>query len=314
MNPDVAAIVTFAAIGLVIFVLGLLLVGRQRNDTSVARPLAFGRLTHGLAGMLPLHFERIEGLKSDLLRAGYYHREAHQEYLAIRNLLVVGTALLTVAMMVAAEPSSNLTMPIFITGSIVSVVLFSAPRLILQIQAANRLKRIQHGLPDALDMLTMTMTGGLPLQQALGHVQREIYSTYPDLACELAILGRHTETGSLDQALQQFSSRIDIPDVQALTALVSQTERLGSNVTRAFRDYSDGVRRGQRHRVEERGNRASIAMILPIVLCLAPPIYILLLGPALLELRNFVVEGNTSGGVLQPDISSLEQVRQEAGN
>ncbi len=311
MNPDLAAIVAFAAIAFVIFGLGVLLVGRQRNDPHGASPLFFGRMTHAFAGMLPLHFEKVENLKSDLLRAGYYRRHAAAEYLAIRNVLVVGTILLTGMAIVALEPESPLAFPTIITGIVATVILFSVPRLILQSQAANRLRQIQYALPDALDMLTMTMTGGVPLSQALGYVQREIKPTYPDLACELAIIDRHAQAGSLDQALQQFSKRIDIPDVQSLTALVSQTERLGSNVTQAFQDYSDSVRRGQRQRLEERGNRASVAMILPIVLCLAPPIYIMLLGPALLELRDFAVEGTARDGVLRPDVSGLDTPSQD---
>ncbi len=311
MNPDLAAMLAFVAIVLGIIVVGALLIGRQRNDPNEAAPLVFGRMTHAFAGMLPLHFERIENLKADLLRAGYYRRHAAAEYMAIRNVLVVGTILLAGVAIVAVDPSSQLTVPIVITGTVVTIIVFSVPRLILQSQAANRLRQIQYALPDALDMLTMTMTGGVPLSQALGYVQREIEPAYPDLGCELAIIDRHAQTASLDVALQQFANRIDIPDVQSLTALVSQTERLGSNVTQAFQDYSDSVRRGQRQRVEERGNRASVAMILPIVLCLAPPIYILLIGPALIELRDFAVEGTARDGVLRPDVSALDQATQD---
>ncbi|MCO6456394.1 MAG: type II secretion system F family protein [Pirellulaceae bacterium] len=311
MNEATLNLVTaaaFAGCAVIMFILGTMFLGGGRNqpETRARRPLMFGPLTRVLAAILPLQFERREALEQDLRRAGYYHRYAREEYLAMRNVMVVcWTLLVAAAFVVIDEPGSDWGIRIIIGGVFIGILLLSGPRLLLQAQASSRLKRIQYSLPDALDMLTMTMAGGLPLPRAMEHVSREIGSTYPDLSCELGIIRRQTEAGSLDQALREFSKRIDIPDVQSLTALVSQTERLGSNVATAFRDYSDSVRRTQRQRAEERGNRTSVAMILPIVLCLAPPIYILLLGPALMQLRGFVAQEDRAGGVLRPDISGM---------
>ena len=68
----------------------------------------------------------------------------------------------------------------------------------------------------------------------------------------------------------------------------------------ALRDYSDSIRRGFRQRAEEKGNKNSVKLLLPVVLCLAPPVYILLLAPAVLELRDFIIRENKPGGVLVP--------------
>jgi len=303
-NADLIALGSFAVIAVGLFAMGLLLFGgRQNQPLASNRRLVFGRLTHLLAMSIPVRFESQESLDRELVRAGYYHRYARSEYLATRNVLVLGwLTLIAVACVVVAEPGSQLTIPILILGLVVAVILFSVPRLILQAQAGGRLRRIQHALPDALDMLTMTMVGGLPLQQAVEHVSKEIAEVYPDLACELSILQRHIATSSLEPALERFAHRIDLPDVQSLAALIAQTERLGANVAQAFSDYADNVRRNRRQRAEAHGNRTSVAMILPIVLCLAPPIYILLIGPAVLELRSFIVEGTRDGGLLRPDI------------
>lgn len=295
---DLITIAAFTAIALGIFLLGQLLTGRGRNrtDNILNPPLIFGPLTHPLSVIVPA-LESKQAVKQDLRRAGYYKRFATEEFLALRNVLVVGWVLLVATvLLVFDEPGKDLTMPILIVGGVVLIICYSLPRLILKSQATSRLQRIQFSLPDAVDMITMAMTGGLPLQHALAHVTKEIDKTYPDLACELAILSRQTETGSLDQGLEQFAARIDIPDVQSLAALVSQTERLGSNVLMALTDYSDGVRRQQRQRAEEMGNTSTIKLLFPIVLCLAPAVYVLLLGPAVVELRKFVVEQNEPGG------------------
>lgn len=178
------------------------------------------------------------------------------------------------------------------------VLLFEIPRVVLSSQAEARRKRIQYALPDALDMINMTVTGGLPLRNALHRVGRELKTTHPDSACELTIIDRQSESGSLDQALRHFAARIDTPDVTVLATMVRHAEQLGGNVSGAFRDFADSIRRTRRQSAEERGNKASVKMLFPVVFCLAPSIYILFLGPAALELKQFVQRENRPGGAL----------------
>jgi len=84
-------------------------------------------------------------------------------------------------------------------------------------------------------------------------------------------------------------------------------------VAAAFREFADSVRRTRRQRAEEQGNKASVKLLFPVVLCLAPPIYILLLGPATLELKNFMNRENMPGGVLATSTSIDDQLRQATG-
>ena len=166
-------------------------------------------------------------------------------------------------------------------------------------------------MPDALDVVTMAVTGGLPFQGALDSVRHEIRSAHPELGREFDIIHRHAETSNLEQAFDQFAERVDAPEIRSLAAIVSQSERMGANVAVALRDYADGIRRASRLRAEERANRTSVKLLFPVVLCLAPPTYILLLGPAFLELRNFVRQQSGAGGALtQADPSRLANLSQ----
>lgn len=302
----------FLAISLLIFVVGRLLIGGGRNRHADAvgsrRPLVLGPLTVAFASMVPISPSKRQKLKSELIRAGYYHRKAIEEYLGMRNAAIVAWLLfIGVALAAFAQPGDDPTVPILIGGGIVLGLIYGLPRLVLGSQARNRTSRIQHALPDALDMITMTVSGGLPMQKALEQVTGELKTTHPDLACELAIIDHQARAGSLQQALRQFAERIDVPEIVSLSALVRHSERLGGNVGTAFRDYADGIRRARRMRAEERGNKASVKLLFPVVLCLAPPIYILLLGPAALELRSFVLRENQPGGVLDPSIEAAER-------
>jgi tight adherence protein C len=195
MNLDLLTVGAFSLIALTLFILGRWLIGSRRNRPEDVVPQGrvrspiFGPLTYALAGALPPFAETKTALLKELRRAGYYHRDALDEYLALRNALLMGWLILTgTAVVAAVEPGRDWTVQILVAGFVVAVILYSFPRLMLQAQAGSRLQRIQYSLPDALDMITMTMTGGVPLHQALGHVSREIGTTYPDLLLAPALL------------------------------------------------------------------------------------------------------------------------------
>lgn len=300
MNTLWIPLAVFAGIGLAIALVGKLLIGigRRKDD----RPgLVFGPLTGVAAALLPSSRELRNALGHELKQAGYYVPRAVDQFLAIRNALVVGWMTLVATTIAAAyDPDRDFTLPILGVGVVVVLLLYSLPRLWLQSNASRRVQRIQNGLPDALDMITMCLTGGLPLQPALERVGREIRAVHPDLGLELEIIRRQAEAHTLENALSQFAERINVAEIKSLAALVTQTERLGTNVATALRDYSDSIRRSFRQRAEEQGNKNSIKLLLPVTLCLAPPVYILLLAPAMLELRDFVVRENRPGGILAP--------------
>ncbi len=304
MYPAIAA---FLGISVFCYGLGWILIrGRRNRDAEVfsrgrRRPLIFGPLTAALAGVIPSTAAGKAKVTKEMRRAGYYHRFAFEEFASLRNALIVGWVLLIGTLIVAGtEPGDQMTATLLIVGVVGVMLLYGLPRLILHSRASARVQRIQYSLPDALDMITMCMTGGLPLHGALGRVSKELGATHPDLACELRILGRQMDAGSLDGALRQFADRIDTPDAQSLAVLVSQTEKQGGSVSGAFHEFADEVRRARRQRAEEQGNKTTVKMLLPLVFCLAPPIYMLLLTPAIIELRSFVLHENEAGGVLSP--------------
>ncbi|MEQ8789786.1 MAG: type II secretion system F family protein [Pirellulaceae bacterium] len=310
MSNLLIPLLIFLGIGLTVAVVGQLLIGLGRRDERngvVRRPLVFGALTGVFALLLPTSRELRRSLEHELRRGGFHHPRALDEFLAIRNVLVVGWLLLVIAAVVATyDPVHALLIPILIVGATVTILLYGVPRLWLQATAAQRVQRIQRALPDALDMITMCLTGGLPLQPALQRVGQEISAVHPDLGVELEIIRSQADAHTLEHSLTQFADRIDVPEIRSLAALVSQTERLGANVATALRDYADSIRRGFRQRAEERGNKNSIKMLLPVALCLAPPVYIMLLAPAVLELRDFVVRENRPGGILVPVETQLD--------
>ena len=285
----------FGIVGLVLFVRSLI-VGWRGNlgdqlaieAGSLAAEPIFGALTEPLAAQIPPIIGTADELTQDLRRAGYYKPTARSEFLAIRNVLAILTILLTGVYAVMVGPERNdLLAPILIWGLSAAAMLYTLPWLYLRMQVRRRLAAIQRALPDAFDMLTMALSGGLTIPEALGHVSRETVFSHPDLAVELEIVRRHAEMTSLGDAFRQFAKRIDIPEVANLTSIVTQSERLGSNVVTSVREYADGVRLKNRQLANDRANKAGLKMLFPLVLCVAPAALIILWGPAILELRNY---------------------------
>jgi len=311
MWVDIATIAAFFGTTLVVFVFGLAAVrarARVRNIADVsrrdstARPGGFRR---ALAGAVPLSQGEVDALEQDLRRAGFYGPYALIEYLSARNFIVLGLLICGGIAAIIADPTTRLPKLILIAAGASAALAYLLPRSLLHAQATKRLGRIQRGLPDALDIIRMCLTGGLPLRDSLERVAREVEFFHPEIAVEFEVVRRHAEADTMQKALKEFARRMNAPDVNALSSLVSQTERTGTHVATAVTEFSDGIRRQYRQRAEERASKTSIAMLFPVIFCLAPPVFILLLAPPALQLRDFLRAAHQKGGVLDPGTYSL---------
>lgn len=306
MNLNLITIAAFVTLVAGVFIIRALILSWRGTFASqlaadagqpyVPSDPVFGDLTDPLAAQLPLLGSTPDSLNKDLRRAGYYKPSARSEFLALRNVLAIMCVLFTgiTAVMVGPE-RTDLLATILVWGFGAAALAYVLPWLFLKSQVRARLDRIRRGLPDAFDMLTMCLSGGLGINDSLANVSREIYSAHPDLGTELEIVRRQAEMGSLGEAFRQFAERIDIPETVALKGLIQQTERLGSNVVQAVKDFADDIRTRQRQTADERASKAGIKLLFPLVLCLAPATLIILWGPALLELRNFFRTFNAGG-------------------
>ncbi len=242
-----------------------------------------------LAGQIP-QFKIDNGmLNRELRRAGHYKPAARNQYLAFRNALVILSVITTVFIVVGIADPRNQTLAIrvLVVGLTISALCWALPRIYLHFKGVQRVRRIRRSLPDALDMITMCLTGGLSLPDALTHVSREIFLSHPDLAIELLIVRQQADMNSLDLAFRQFAHRIDAPEIVSIAALISQGQRLGTDVVSTVRDYADSMRLKRRQQSDERSNKAGIKMLFPITMCLMPSVFILLWGPALLDIVDF---------------------------
>ncbi len=255
------------------------------NRLDEPEPGIFGDLTPALAAQLPETRRGNEAFRKLLRSAGLYQPSASQSVAALRFVLLV--APLVAAGLLAIMSDSQHTFGILVGGCVAAAALSILPRLYVWARGNKRRQAIQAGLPDTLDMLSMCLGGGMPLGQSLAHVASQLPHC-PALAEELLILRRQAEVGSLKQALADFCSRNDLPETRQLVNLLTRGERLGSRVAGSLMEQADRLRESRKQSALRQANKTPVKLVLPIMFCFAPAALILLVGPAMLELKEFL--------------------------
>jgi tight adherence protein C len=180
-----------------------------------------------------------------------------------------------------------------IAGLTVGAVGYLLPGLWLGSKIANRKRLIQNGLPDALDLLLVTIEAGSGLDQALVKVSNELQIACPPLADELRNVVTEMRAGrSRIDALKQLAERTKVDDVRTLVATMIQTDKFGTSIGQALRTHADVARTKRRQRAEERAQKLGVKLVFPLVLCLFPAMYVVVLGPAALRIMRLFATGN----------------------
>ncbi len=194
----------------------------------------------------------------------------------------IGVGLLTMA--VFAVTGNLYRKPVlFVPLAIISGA--AIPDIWLRRRIEQRKINIQNGLPDAMDLAVISVEAGLGLDQALLRVGQEIRLAHPDLADELYLRNVEVNMGrSRPEAFRNLAGRTGVEDLQALVAILIQTDRFGTNVGQALRTFSDSLRTKRKQRAEEQAAKLAIKMIIPMVLFIFPGVFVVMLGPAFISI------------------------------
>lgn len=183
-------------------------------------------------------------------------------------------------------------------GALGAIVGFLMPRLVLERMVKARQKEIENGLPDALDLLIVSIEAGLAIDQAVLKCAEELHIAYPALAQELKYVNVECRAGKPRvEAFKNFAARTKVDDVRALVAMLVQTDRFGTSIAQALRTYAEVSRTKRKQRAEERAAKIGVKMVFPLVFCLFPALYVVTLGAAIIKfVHAFGSGGSISGG------------------
>jgi len=161
---------------------------------------------------------------------------------------------------------------------------------VLKRMIRSRQVAIKLGLADALDLSVICVEAGLSIDQALVRVAQELQPVHPALSDELMLMNLELRAGKArSDAFRNLAGRTGVDDLKALSAVLVQTDRFGTSVAQALRTHSDSLRTERRQRAEEQAAKTGIKMTPILVLFILPPIFIVTLGPVVVDLaRNFL--------------------------
>jgi tight adherence protein C len=178
-----------------------------------------------------------------------------------------------------------------LSSSFLAIVGFLIPSLWLSRKVKNRKLRIFYDLPDILDLMTVCVEAGLSIDAAMVRIAGDRQFENSPLAREMMTAVQETRAGkSRHEALRDMGERSMEDDLKAFSAMLVQTERLGTSLADSLRIHSDSLRTKRRQLAEEEAAKTSIKLLFPLVFLLLPALFVVLLIPALIRLTRFLGE------------------------
>jgi tight adherence protein C len=236
-----------------------------------------GKMIHGL-----LPDRQIEQLRERLAIAGFPARRHLASFLAAKGLLAMGGAALG---LVNGAPG-GLNVSDLVVAMVYAVVGFYVPGIWLGRRMASRRVALARALPDALDLLSIGVGAGLGFDGALLEVTQRWENALTE---EFALVLRDLRLGKgRRDAFRALAARTDSPDVRLFVASILQADQLGTPLREVLRVQAEQIRLRRRQRAEETGRKASIKMLIPMVTLIFPVMLIVLVGPAVPALMQFM--------------------------
>jgi tight adherence protein C len=222
----------------------------------------------------------VEAVTAKLLAAGMNRRVTATGYLAFKAVTAVsGIVLGALVGGSMAGPAGAL-----LFGLSLAAFGFVAPDFVVSARARKRREAIRAQLPDALDLLMVSVEAGLGFDSAVGKLT--VHMDGP-LAEEFELTLNEMRIGeSRPEALRRLADRVDTPEVTAFARAIIQSDQLGMSLGRILRVQAADSRMRRQSAAEEKAMKAPIKMLFPTVLFIFPAMFVVILGPAMLTLEK----------------------------
>jgi tight adherence protein C len=223
-------------------------------------------------------------LRFSLIQAGYRHPKGPAIFLGIRVLAPFLLALpyLLANVMGGVMASGNLLVCLMLAGTG-----FYLPPYILKALISRRQERLDHSLPDVLDLLIVCVEGGLSLQSALHRVSDEVRNVSVDMYHELHLTNAELRTGiTREMALKNLGERTGAATVKSLVGIMIQSDKMGTSIAQALRVHSNFLRMQRAQKAEEKAGKLPVKIMIPLLLFIFPTILITVMGPAVINIMH----------------------------
>lgn len=224
-------------------------------------------------------------IHSKLLLAGRPGNMSAGDFIAIRYVLAAVLCILGIVIGALGENRILIA-----AGATLGAILgLYAPMIWLSRRIRSRRAEIQSDLPDVIDVLVVCVEAGLTFESAIEQVVEKYDHA---LAEELSRVLQEIRLGRPRlEALNDMGQRTGVEELNNFVQATIQSEQLGSGVSRILRIQSDEIRQKRMLNAQERGARASLKMLLPMLGCIFPTLWVILLGPAAILAAKFLRGG-----------------------
>ncbi len=223
----------------------------------------------------------VDEAKRKLVSAGTGDQASIDRFLAIR---VITVAFAPVAMYLAFtfSPTGGIGRLMFTV--VVGAVLVIGPDSVLNRKVQDRQYEIRRRLPDVMDLLVISVEAGLGFEQAL---DRTVSAVPGPLTEEFSrMLGEVRAGSTRADAMRALDARTNVPEIRSFVLAILQADTFGVSIGRVLRAQADEMRIKRRQLAQERAQKAPVKMLLPMVFCIFPSLFVIVLGPAAISISK----------------------------
>lgn len=258
------------------------------RDQELLNPLrdrAMAPVVHGLTKigrrLTPVGY--VDNIRHKFQMLGRQGTDDVDRFLAVRVVTVAAVPVFFIAVTRFLALGGMLRLAVLVLGGL---LLALGPDAMLNRKVAERQWQVKIKLPDMLDLLVISVEAGLGFEQAL---ERTTHAVPGPLAEEFNRMLGETRAGSTRaDAMRALEHRTNVPEMRSFVLAILQADTFGVSIGRVLRAQADEMRIKRRQAAQERAMKAPVKMLVPMVFCIFPALFVIVLGPAMLNIMaNF---------------------------
>jgi tight adherence protein C len=239
--------------------------------------LAFRDLLKKLGNIVPASPKDTTIMQRRLIRAGYRNPNALRVLYGAKFVMAILVPVIAFGFIAGADwQMSNK----FIATVATVAIGFFAPNEYVRAMATRRQKAVRKALPNALDLMVVSVESGLGLDQAVVQVAKELENAHPEISEEFSLMNLELRAGKRRiEALRNLAERTNVDDLKKLVAVLIQADRFGTSVAATLRNHAEYMRVQSRQVAEEKAAKLGVKLVFPIFFCILPSLFVVTVGP-----------------------------------
>jgi tight adherence protein C len=256
---------------------------RDRELLKPARERAIAPVVNGLVttGRRVFPTDYVARTRKKFVSIGSYDPVSVDRFLAVRIacLVIIPVGLILIFFVFKMTGLMALVLAVLVV-----LIALMGPEAWLNRKVDERKSEIQRSLPDILDLLVISVEAGLGFEQAL---DRTVAAVPGALSQEFSRMLGETRAGATrSDAMRALEARVDVPEVRSFVLAILQADTFGVSIGRVLRAQAEEMRIKRRQLAQERAQKAPVKMLIPMVFCIFPALFVVILGPAAISITN----------------------------